>query len=653
MPSLRIAALIALCATVAIASRGAANPDVREDALRARPVSLYVPEKVVVASDGTLYGIAYDLGLAVSTDQGQTWQPRNAGLPRKLVYPFDREQGLRPLTAVAVDPVNPQRVAVTTSQDIYASEDGGVTWNRVPTFPPNGERQTASPGTITYLTAVARSPFSRDAFLIGTSFDGFYETTDRGRTWSDPSSKFRFLDRGAHFFEEIAGISYDPTEPGVIVFGVDFGNGVYRSSADREKAVDLEFPGAAAGENIRVVQQQAGGLRVVTDRSVWKRAAAGWERVGPAPAPTRDADPARDERLARAANHTGIYVSAYTAGRPRFDELLTWTKQQGMDSIVIDFKDDDGIVTYDSSLELPRTMGIVRKRFDAREVISKAHAAGIYVIARILVFKDRAMYTYRDGAYAAWDRTRNAPWRNLLKREDENKNVTWVQVEFWVDPYAEFVWDHNIAIAREVQDLGVDEVQFDYIRFATDGDLSTIQYRFQKAGQIRFDALESFLSKARRELHVPISTDLYGFNSWYRKGHWNGQSIELASRYVDVIAPMYYPSHFPSDFLRQIPYIERAKKIYQEGTARSASIVEGRSVIRPYVQAFRIGGELKMTPAEYANYLRVQLEGSTASHASGFTLWNASNDYYMAAFPLTEFLPPKAAGPMVGPPKQP
>jgi hypothetical protein len=71
------------------------------------------------------------------------------------------------------------------------------------------------------------------------------------------------------------------------------------------------------------------------------------------------------------------------------------------------------------------------------------------------------------------------------------------------------------------------------------------------------------------------------------------------------------------------------------------------------VQAFRIGGELKMTPEEYTRYLRVQLEGSTAAHGSGFTLWNASNDYYMASFPLAEFLPPRASAPLAGPPKQP
>ena len=255
------------------------------------------------------------------------------------------------------------------------------------------------------------------------------------------------------------------------------------------------------------------------------------------------------------------------------------------------------------------------------------------------------MFEYQGHAYAAWDRIKNAPWRNLLNRQDEAGKPVTVQLEHWVDPYSEFVWDHNLAIAREIQDLGIDEIQFDYIRFPTDGDLAAITYRHRKPGMVRMDALESFLAKARETLSVPISTDLYGFNSWHRMGHWNGQSIEMVSRYVDVISPMFYPSHFPRDFLGGMAYAERAERIYREGTGRAASMVQGRSLIRPYVQAFRIGGELEMSRAEYGEYLRVQLKGALAARSSGYTLWNASNDYYMATFPLGDYLPeiPQAA----------
>ena len=81
-------------------------------------------------------------------------------------------------------------------------------------------------------------------------------------------------------------------------------------------------------------------------------------------------------------------------------------------------------------------------------------------------------------------------------------------------------------------------------------------------------------------------------------------------------------------------YLPRAKYIYEEGTKRSAYIVEGRSVIRPYVQAFRIGGETSFPPAVYSTYLLNQVQGTLEGAGSGFTLWNASNDYYMVTVPL-------------------
>jgi hypothetical protein len=81
-------------------------------------------------------------------------------------------------------------------------------------------------------------------------------------------------------------------------------------------------------------------------------------------------------------------------------------------------------------------------------------------------------------------------------------------------------------------------------------------------------------------------------------------------------------------------YLPRAKYIYQEGTKRAAYMVEGRSIIRPYVQAFRIGGELAFDQQVYSTYLVNQVQGSLQGAGSGFTLWNASNDYYMVTVPL-------------------
>ncbi|HUV08737.1 MAG TPA: putative glycoside hydrolase, partial [Spirochaetia bacterium] len=346
-------------------------------------------------------------------------------------------------------------------------------------------------------------------------------------------------------------------------------------------------------------------------------------------------------------------------------------------ALVVDFKDDYGILTYNTKLELPRSIGVVHERFNAEELIDLAHRSGIHLIARILVFKDRALYRYKNYAYATWDKKTNWAWAHLFRIREENqesqdgnqtaeysdtngeepkegiqengqpegpvetaqKPVRYYQKEHWVDPFAPFIWEYNIAVAKELQDLGVDEIQFDYIRFPTDGDLKSITYRHKRDGMTPMDALESFLAMAREVITIPISTDLYGFNSWHRMGNWNGQSIEMVCDYVDVIAPMFYPSHFPRAFIGGLEYTERAKQIYREGTSRAASIAAGRSIIRPYIQAFLIGGEVNFSEQLYANYLKRQIEGTLEAPSSGYTLWNAGNNYYMLTFPLQGLLP--------------
>jgi hypothetical protein len=110
---------------------------------------------------------------------------------------------------------------------------------------------------------------------------------------------------------------------------------------------------------------------------------------------------------------------------------------------------------------------------------------------------------------------------------------------------------------------------------------------------------------------------------------------------------MFYPSHFPRDFLGSMEYLPRAKYIYQEGTKRSAYMVEGRSIIRPYVQAFRIGGELAFDRQVYSTFLVNQVQGSLQGAGSGFTLWNASNDYYMVTVPLGPIIQGSANGTIV------
>jgi hypothetical protein len=595
----------------------------------------------VETSDGYLYGISRSFGFLLSSDGGKTWERRNNGLPKQIVYPFDGSD-IIPLTSVSADPVHEKRIVVTDSWGAYISEDRGETWEKITLSGPIS--------TSAYVTSAALSPHDKNTLLVGTSFSGLFITRDRGKTWKQLKKVSGPLYRGAGFREEISGIVFDPQETDTVYLGTGFGNGLYRVGLSEQSISRIPFPGDKKRIYIRQLAMRrikSGGrfaLAVYSPSGYWlyHPGEDNWEKEGRRKDFTRELSERVIVRQRKAAEQYGIYLKSWNASGKDLEKHLNFLADNGLNAIVVDVKDDLGRVTYNTELELPKKIGSVREHIDIRELLKAAHEKGIYVIGRIVCFQDPYLYRYDNNRYAVWNSETRKAWAHKIKRiDEETEEETWIQREFWVDSFSEFAWEYNISIAEELQNLGIDEIQFDYIRFPSDGDFSGVHYRYRKEGMRKIDALESFLRKMRERITIPVSTDLYGFNSWYRMGNWIGQCIEMVSHYVDVICPMFYPSHFPRDFLKDMNYLDRAKYIYREGSDRSAAIVEGRSIIRPYVQAFLIGGELDFDEPVYSRYLELQIEGTQESLSSGFTLWNNSNRYYMVVRPLKKLISKK------------
>lgn len=596
----------------------------------------------VIETGGRLqYAIGNPRGVHVSTDDGATWTDRSSGLPHRTVYPFTGSERRR-LTSIAVDPIRSNRLVVTTPNDIVLSESGGKDWKTVPSVRPVRG--------VDYFTAAALSPHDESTVYLGTSFNGLYVTRNSGATWSELSDPSWPTYRGAGFFEEIAAVAVSPENPAEIYLATGFDNLVYVSTDGGVSIRDMGFPGsgscgrvAALHATSETVSQESGGLQLTVygEHETWVHTGETWQRREDTPAgpsETMEDSSKADGRASQAADRHGIYVNAGYASGERLKTHLELLKAHGMNSLVVDMKDDEGRLTYDTELELPHALGAVLSSIRLDELVHAADEAGLYLIGRIVVFKDPVLYAYQDSAYAVWDLEQDAPWgHKVAAGTNDDGSVRYEQREFWVDPFADLVWEYNTAIARELQERGVDEVQFDYIRFPSDGDLSTATYRHRKTGMRPVDAIESFLRYAGERITVPISTDLYGFNSWYRMGNWIGQSIEMVADYVDVVCPMYYPSHFPGSFMGDMEYFDRAERIYSEGVRRARTLVGDKSWVRPYVQAFLLGKERRYEEPDYTEYLLRQLDGLTGAGSSGFTLWNASNIYYMVTRPLSEY----------------
>ena len=332
-----------------------------------------------------------------------------------------------------------------------------------------------------------------------------------------------------------------------------------------------------------------------------------------------------------------IYASAYQCRiQEGIDKFKKAVKDRNMNGLVIDMKDDYGFLRYDSTNpKVLEKAKISKFHIDLDHFIKEFKQDDIYLVARIVVFKDRSLASYAGGKYAVWDYKLKKPWLGTKGMEDildEEGNPTGQQQmgyydENWVDPYSEEVWEYNIEIAKELVERGFDEIQFDYIRFPTDGlNLGNATYRWKSQGMDKESALISFLSYARENIHAPLGIDIYGANGWYRSGTRTGQDAEMLAEYVDVIGPMFYPSHFEQTFLNYPPAEDRTYRIYYYGSYRNTILCRNRAIIRPWVQSFYLGVSYDRLYYN-SDYIRREFYGTRDSINRGYMCWNNIGNY--------------------------
>jgi hypothetical protein len=254
----------------------------------------------------------------------------------------------------------------------------------------------------------------------------------------------------------------------------------------------------------------------------------------------------------------------------------------------------------------------VKKYFNIKMVIDTLKKNSIYTIARIVVFKDKRLYNAYNSRYAVWDMVSASSWKGNPR-------------EYWNDPYSDFVRNYNIEIAEEAQRAGFDEIQFDYIRFPSDGAIDRCHYRFKKTEDIyKSEILACFLKEAKNRIKIPLSVDIYGFNAWFHMGNRIGQDAEKFSEIVDIICPMVYPSHYGRNFFADATDSVKPYNIVLESIKRARKITMDNVVIRPYLQAFNL-----LSPTWGPDYIRSQLKAALEGGSNGFAFWNAGGNYDM------------------------
>lgn len=624
-------------------------------------------------------------GIISSTDL-ENFEECNNGLPFLTIKTYENKtKSLLKQSAIlkdlSADPVNPLTMVTATKDNVYLTRDGGQSWKSIGSMSKNSSGMKS--------VAVASMPvYSSDGKITSTQTIVFMSHPIYGLSWYDPdSAKPKWHDVSAGFAampsltqpDEISdilpvicktkeGLAYCDVYmaqtflPKLYIFDWKNKKGVklYESSEQCDTIDGLWLCGtdiwfSSMGQLnafsledqkiIDITKKTKKWLSLLHSSTTHVNAAYVPEVISGLKFPLQLSELwllKPDHSLSAydgiADGKKAVYASAYqmrnNEGIKKYRKILS---DNNLNALVVDMKDDYGLLRFEpESLLLKEKGKVTGYKIDLDNFISEYKKDGTYLIGRIVVFKDRNLANYAKGKYAVWDYSKNAPWigsRGMEDILDQEGNPTGEKKmgfydENWVDPYSEEVWEYNVEIARELIQRGFDEVQFDYIRFPTDGlNLNKASYRWKDAGMDKESALTSFLKYARENIDAPIGIDIYGANGWYRTGARTGQDVELLSRYVDVICPMYYPSHFEQDFLEYKPVVERPYRIYFFGSYRNSVIGRNKVIIRPWIQAFYM--RVRYDKAYYnKDYVQREIYGVRDSLNRGYMHWNNSGGYY-------------------------
>ncbi len=310
----------------------------------------------------------------------------------------------------------------------------------------------------------------------------------------------------------------------------------------------------------------------------------------------------------------GIYITAYSAGRQDgwIDRLIVKMKKGRINAIVIDIKDYTGKILYDSKITWYEGQTIRPLIKDIQGVLEKFHDAGIYVIARQTVFQDPALV--------------RADPSTALKTHNGNVWHDYSGLS-WVDPQNQDVWDYNVAIATEAAQLGFDEINFDYMRFPSDGPMSSLNLHIPE-GKMKKELMGEFYAYLSGQLSglTNISIDMFGLvlkNAGRVYDLGIGQHLTEALDHFDYIYPMTYASHYPSGYLGLANPAAYPGIILKSDIKAGAPFFEGkRAKLGLWLQAFNLGAVYDERMMD--EQIEVT-EAATSTH--GWLLWNARNYY--------------------------
>ena len=319
----------------------------------------------------------------------------------------------------------------------------------------------------------------------------------------------------------------------------------------------------------------------------------------------------------------GLYVNRWAAIGQRVWQLIDVARRTEINALVIDVKDDRGLMLYRSSVPLAREIGadtvMPMPMARVRTMLDSMRAHGIYAIARIVVVKDPVLAVHQS----EWAiRRADAPSKSWFDRGGKP----------WLDPHHAGVWLYAADIAKEAIDLGFSEIQLDYVRFPDENRLIREATFPLAQGRTRAQVIRDMLGLTRDSLRafgVPFTIDVFGLTTSDTTDMGIGQQWEMFVDRADAVLPMMYPSHYaPGSYGIRSPNANPYRVIdegLKDAKRRTAGIDSAAAII-PWYQDFTLG------PPRYgAAEVRAQIQAGYDNGIRSWILWNPGSRYTLGA----------------------
>ncbi len=314
----------------------------------------------------------------------------------------------------------------------------------------------------------------------------------------------------------------------------------------------------------------------------------------------------------RAVHVTGA-AWAYSKLR---NPILQLVNQKRINAIELDIKDEDGIINYASKIPLAQQAKATFPYYKLPEVTALLHKKGVRVIGRIVAFNDPKLADYAEAHHKNSWFIQNPNGTKYLYGYNKHGFTNFANPE---------VRKYNQDIAVEAIKGGFDDVVYDYIR-RPDGKLAGMRFPGLKGNPE--DSIVSFL-KESQALVRPLGGSLgaAAFAQAATRFKSTAQNIPKMAKYLDVVIPMDYPSHWnPGEYGVPDTYADPYSIVYRSLKDWRKDVKGTNCVVVPWLQDENYKGRYT------ADKVRQQIKGARDNGIQGWLMWSAVAKYTGAAY---------------------